>query len=199
MYVRIKRVSSPAVGLCVWAFASFCLGQPEQISQFEGRRIADVQFSSPQPLDPADLARAQPLKPGQPLRAEDVSHAIDGLFATGRFEDIAVEIEPVSNDVRVRFVTKNATFTGGVSVEGKIMESPNRGQLATAANLSLGVPFHDEDITHAVENIQHLLEANGLYEAEVTPSVERSDTAQQVFITFHVKEGKRARYSTPTV
>lgn len=199
MYVRIKPVSSPAVGLCVWAFASFCFGQPEQISQFEGRRIADVQFSSPQPLDPADLARAQPLKPGQPLRAEDVSHAIDGLFATGRFEDIAVEVEPVSNDVRVRFVTKNATFTGGVSVEGKIMESPNRGQLATAANLSLGVPFHDEDITHAAENIQHLLEANGLYEAEVTPSVERSDTAQQVFITFHVKEGKRARYSTPTV
>src|SRR6266851_5432024 len=195
----MMRGFSPVVCLCAWAFASLGLGQPEQTSQFEGRRIVDVQFSSPQPLDAEDLARAQPLKPGEPLRAADVSHAIDGLFATGRFEDIAVEVEPVGEGVRVRFVTKNATFVGGVSVEGSIMESPNRGQLTSAANFSLGVPFHDEDITHAVESIQHLLEANGLYETEVTPSVERSDIAQQVFITFHVKEGKRAKYSTPTV
>src|SRR5579864_3298341 len=181
------------------AVAALCLGQSEQISQFEGRRIVDVQFSSPQPLDPADLARAQPLKPGQPLRAEDVSHAIDGLFSTGCFEDIAVEVEPGSDGVRVRFVTKNATFVGGVSVEGSIMESPNRGQLTSAVNLSLGAPFHDEDIAHAAENVQHLLEANGLYEAEVTPSIERSDAAQQVFITLHVKEGKRAKYSTPVI
>ncbi len=75
-----------------------------------------MQLSSPQPLDPADLARAQPMKPGEPLRATDVSHAIDGLFATGRFEDIAVEVEPASDGVRVRFVTKNATFIGGVSL-----------------------------------------------------------------------------------
>jgi outer membrane protein insertion porin family len=199
MYVRFERGFLPAMCLCVAAFASVCVGQPEQISQFEGQRIVDVQFSSPQPLDPADLAGAQPLKPGEPLRAADVSHAIDGLFATGRFEDIAVEVEPASDGVRVRFVTKNATFIGGVSLEGNIMESPNRGQLTSAANLSLGVPFHDEDITKAIESIQHLLEANGLYEAEVTPSIERSDIAQQVFITFHVKEGKRARYSAPTV
>jgi outer membrane protein assembly factor BamA len=199
MYVRIERGFSPAGCLCVWAFASLGLGQPQQISPFEGRRIVDVQFSSPQPLDPADLARAQPLKPGEPLRAADVSHAIDALFATGRFEDIAVEVEPASDGVRVRFVTKNATFVGGVSLEGNIMESPNRGQLSSAANLSLGVPFHDDDITKAIESLQHLLEANGLYEAEVTPSIERSDKAEQVFITFHVKEGKRARYSTPTV
>jgi len=99
MYVRIRRGFSRAVGLCVGAFASFCLGQPEQISQFEGRRIVDVQFSSPQPLDAADLTRVQPLKAGESLRAEDVSHAIDGLFSTGRFEDIAVEVEPAGGGV----------------------------------------------------------------------------------------------------
>ena len=38
------------------------------------------------------------------------------------------------------------------------------------------------------------MEANGLYEAEVTPAVERSSSAQEVFITFQVKEGKRAKY-----
>src|SRR6202030_4353069 len=103
------------------------------------------------------------------------------------------------DDVGVRFVTKDATFVGGVSVDGKVMESPNRAQLTSAANMTLGAPFHDEDINHAVEGLKHLLEANGLYEAEVTPSIERSDIAQQVFITLHVKEGKRAKYTNPTV
>jgi outer membrane protein assembly complex protein YaeT len=79
------------------------------------------------------------------------------------------------------------------------MEAPNRGQLTSAVNLSLGAPFHEEDVTHAVESMQHLLEANGLYEAEVTPSIERVDKAQQVFLTFRVKGGKRAKYSTPVV
>src|SRR5206468_3852823 len=57
-----------------------------QVSQFEGRRIVDIQLSPAQILDPADLAKALPLKKGEPLRAEDVGSAIDGLFATGRFE-----------------------------------------------------------------------------------------------------------------
>src|ERR1700704_3302671 len=89
-------------------FALLSLSAWAQISQFEGRPIADIQFSPAAPLDPADIDIAQPLRKGQPLRAEDVANAIDGLFATGRFNDIAVEAEPSGNGVLVRFVTKNA-------------------------------------------------------------------------------------------
>src|SRR5579863_10335117 len=35
-----------------------------QIAQFEGRPIVEIEFSPTQPLDPADLAKAQPLKKG---------------------------------------------------------------------------------------------------------------------------------------
>jgi len=145
------------------------------------------------------LAKAQPLKKGDPLRAEDVAHAIDGLFATGRFEDIVVEAEPFGNGVRIRFVVKNAWFLGGVSVEGKVGQVPNRGQVSSAAGLNLGTPFHDYDVTNAVSSIERLLTSNGLYEAAVTPSVERDNKAQQVFVTFQVKEGPRAKYATPVI
>ena len=62
-----------------------------QVTQFEGKPIVDIQFPDVQPLDPADLAKAQPLEIGQPLRSADVAHAIDGLFITGMFDDIVVE------------------------------------------------------------------------------------------------------------
>jgi outer membrane protein insertion porin family len=186
-----------AKSLCILALAvSSAVGQ---VSKFEGRPIVDITFSPEQPLDPADLAKALPLKKGEPLRAEDVAHAIDGLFATGRFEDIVVEAEPSADGVRVIFAVKTTWFVGGVSVEGKVNQSPNRGQVLSAARFSLGEPFQDQDVTNAVSSIQRLLESNGLYEATVTPAIQRDSKAQQVFVTFTVKEHKRAKYEMPLI
>src|SRR5580765_8276170 len=99
----------------LYLLALLTAGATAQAPQFEGRPIVDIQFSPAQVLDPADVARLLPLKKGEPLQADTVAQAIDGLFATGRFEDIAVEVEPSGGGVLVRFVTKNAWFVGGVS------------------------------------------------------------------------------------
>ncbi|HLK18918.1 MAG TPA: BamA/TamA family outer membrane protein [Bryobacteraceae bacterium] len=170
-----------------------------QVSQFEGQRIVEITFSPSQPLDPADLATAQPLKVGEPLRATDVSHAIDGLFASGRFDDIAVEAEAATGGVHITFVVKNTWFVGGISIDGKVSQSPNRGQVTSAARFSLGEPFHDQDVTNGAASIQKLFESNGLYEATVTPAVQRDPQTQQAFVTFTVKEHKRAKYEAPIV
>jgi outer membrane protein assembly complex protein YaeT len=187
------------VGLFPGLLALLASGIAAQVATFEGKRIADIQFSPAKILDPADLAKAQPIKKGDQLRAEDVARAIDGLFATGRFEDIVVEAEPVGAEVNLCFVTKPTWFVGGVSVEGKLVNPPNRGQVASTKQLNLGAPFHDEDLNHAVEGIKNLLKANGLYEAEVTPTVERDEDAQQIFIKFAIKEHKRAKYEMPAI
>ena len=183
----------------MFALALLPLGMAAEVAQFEGKRIVDIQFTPAQILDPADLEKAQPLKKGDPLRKQDVARAIDGLFATGRFEDIVAEAEPAGDGVIVRFVTKTAWFVGGISLEGKLLVPPNRGQLASTSQLTLGAPYQDEDLTKAVENMKRLLDSNGLYEAKITPAVERDDKAQQVFLTFTLKEGKRAKYTTPVL
>ena len=170
-----------------------------QVSQFEGKPIVGIQFSPRQVLDTADLAKAQPLRLGEPLRAKVVAAAIDGLFATGQFDDIVVEAEPSGNGVIIRFVTQNRWFMGGVTVDGGINTPPNRGQIISATQLSLGAPFHEQDLTHALEGMKHLFEANGLYEAEIVPRVDRDSNTQQVFVTFKIKERKRAKYEMPAI
>jgi outer membrane protein insertion porin family len=170
-----------------------------QTSVYEGKPIVAIEFPNGQPLDPEDLARAQPLKPGQPLHSEDVADAIDGLFGTGYFNDIAVEAEPSGNGVIVRFVTTNAMFLGGVSVLGRVIDSPNRAQIDGAARLSLGAPFHDNDVTTATNSIRRLLNSNGLYEASIDSSIERDTDSQLVFLTFQVKTGPRFKYEQPVV
>ncbi len=186
--------------LPMFALCGLAIAQPAAPNTtFEGRKIIAIEFSSAQPLAQTDLDKAQPLRVGQPLQRSDIAHAIDGLFATGYFEDIAVEIDPSANGVTVKFLTKNAWFIGGVSIEGRLGDPPNRGETAQATRLTLGTPFHEEDVKQAAENIKHLLESNGLYEAQVMP-VERQDPhAQEVFLTFQIKDGKRAKYDQPTI
>jgi len=181
------------------ALAFFASSAAAQVSGFEGRRVVDIQFSPAQVLDPADLNRIMKLRKGEPLHAQDVAKSIDALFATGRFEDIVAEAEISLGGVIVRFVTQDTQFIASLSVEGKVSTPPNRGQIANAGQLVLGAPFHDEDLVHATDGIKHLLEANGLYEAQITPSVERSKDGQQVFIAFNVKEHKRSKYEMPTI
>ena len=65
--------------------------------------------------------------------------------------------------------------------------------------MTLGAPYHEEDVRAAVNSITRLMEANGLYGAQVTPSTERDDTAQQMFLTFKIQKNKRAKYAMPVI
>ncbi|HWE52189.1 MAG TPA: BamA/TamA family outer membrane protein [Bryobacteraceae bacterium] len=184
------------IGSFVMLLASLAPGQE---SQFEGKRIESIEYSPGQILDAADLVSAQPLRQGEPLRAAEVAAAIDGLFATGNFEDIAVEARALNGGVAVRFITKPAWFVGGVNVQGAIATPPNRGELTSGAQFALGTPFHEQDVSRAVDSIRHLMESNGFLQPEIIPEIERDNSGQQVFITIRVKEGKRAKYTTPVI
>jgi outer membrane protein insertion porin family len=183
----------------VCMFALGALPISAQTAEIEGKQIVDIQFRPAQPLDPADLEKALPLHKGSPLRADDVASAIDSLFATGQFDDIVVEAEPSGAGVVVVFSVRNTGFIGGVNIEGKPSPPPTRGDLAAAAQLNLGAPFHDQDVMQATEAIKKLLVANGLYESSVTPEVERMGEGEQVFITFRIKDRKRAKYEEPLI
>lgn len=165
-----------------------------------GRRVVDVTYTPANILHPADLERVQVLKVGDTLRQEEIAEGIDRLFATGRFADIVVEADSAGNDgVHVRFVTTPAVFVGGVSVEGKIKQPPNRGELASASRLGLGDQFEPGNIDASIQRLKRLFTTNGLYEAEVSPEIDRPGDGQQVFITFRVKPGKRAKYDMPVI
>lgn len=170
-----------------------------QAAEFEGKRIVRIEYSPAETLDAADLRKAQPLTEGEPLRASAVADAIDSLWATGRFVDIVAEAESSGNGVILRFVTKPQWFVGGVSVSGTIAAPPNKGEILSAVNLNLGAAFQDEDIDKAITSLNRLFRANGLYGANLTPTIDRDNETQEVFIAFQVQPGKRAKYTAPVM
>ncbi len=158
-----------------------------------------IEYLPPDILDPADLSRVEVLKVGSMLRAEDVSDGIDRLFGTGEFDNIRVEAERSGDGVLVRFVTVPVRYIGSVAIQGKVSDPPNRGELVSAPQIGRGNVFHDADLPEAVDFMQKLLVANGFYHASVTPEAENDSTGQQMFLTFTLKAGKRARYEMPVI
>lgn len=178
----------------------FSLPSFGQASKYEGRTIARIEYQPEvQPLASADMERVQALRVGDALRASGVASTIDGMFATGRYEDIQVDTTPDRDGVVVRFVTQPARFIGHVSVIGKISDPPNSPRIISAGRFDLGSPFHPEILDVAEKQIQQLFVANGLYEAKATLQTSDEAQTQGVNITIAVDARKRARYQAPEI
>jgi outer membrane protein assembly complex protein YaeT len=191
----VKSVPVSGARLAILILASMIMaGALSAAEQYEGRRIAIIQFDPPeQPLPANELAALLPFKAGDALRMPDVTEAIQRLYATGRYSDVAIDATRIGDDVALRFITHFNYFVGGVSVEGA-PDPPNRGQLVTAAKLQLGTEYADNDLRQAVENLQNRLRENGFYGANVSDRVVRDPTFDQALIDFTIDPGKRARF-----
>jgi outer membrane protein assembly complex protein YaeT len=175
-----------------------------QAQKYEGKQILAIQFDpKEQPLEASELHDILPLKPDQPLRMADVRASIERLFATGRYADIQVDVEPYSqvgkDGVIVRFQTKNSWFIGAVTAAGKINSPPRPGQLENASDLDLGQPFNQTNVQEAATAQKRLMESNGLFLSQITPSFTYDQGYQQINIRFDVSSGPRARFTTPVL
>ena len=184
--------------LLISVLSAILPGASAQVQQFEGRTIVDIQYQpAEQPLAQPDLDRVQTLKKGAPLHLAEVATVIDNLYATGRYDDIQVDAEPSGDGVTLRFITTFRWFNGHITMLGKFSEPPNRGQLANATLLNLGMPFQESELKSAQEHLKKLLGNNGLYEASFDMRTERDAKYQQVNFVLTLKSGKRAKYEMP--
>ena len=168
-------------------------------SDYQGKTIGKIEFDPAlQPLPEEQLREMLPVKPGEPLDLGHVDDSIQRLYATGRYQDIAVDAQIADGALTIKFITRSTWFIGRVSVEG-VPEPPNAGQLVNATRLELGLEFHDERTQDAIENILDVLRSNGFYEAKVDRFLDYEPSFAQVNILFMVEPGPRAIFSRPVV
>jgi outer membrane protein assembly complex protein YaeT len=189
---------------CSCALFCLVLAQPArlvaQASAYEGKTVVNIVFDPrEQPLEPAEIAEMLPLKRDQPFHMSTVRASIERLFATGRYADIRVDVEPYNGGVIVKFITMNSWFIGNVAASGRISSPPNAGQLVSATRLELGQPYNESKLDQAIANQKRLLESNGLFLSNVHPTFEYDPAHQQINIRFVVNSGRRARFGTPVL
>ncbi len=194
--IKVLRLSC----VCTLSSGALTAADVAPRASYENAKILNVRFDPPaQPVASDDLNRLLTWKPGDALHLGDVRAAIKRLYATGSYSSIDVDADPAPGGVELVIRTTEQWFIGPVEARGKLSVPPSEGQLANAARLDLGQPFHEEDLQTAVTGMRGLLERNGLYQAQITPKIERDQVHQEVSITFEVKGGKRARLTTPVI
>jgi outer membrane protein insertion porin family len=181
-------ISVPTLAVLIWSPVA---AAPEQ---YEGRTIASIQFDpGKQPLPTDQLLNMLPLRPGDTLSNSSVREAIQRLYATGEYVDIAVDASLGTSGVSLKFLTKPSYFVGHVGVSG-VPEPPNEGQLVVATRLQLGTEYSEADLNRAVEHLVDVARRNGLYHAMVKPQTAFDRNTQQVNIDFSVDAGARAKF-----
>ena len=134
--------------------------------KYEGQHVAAVQFEPPeQPLTDAELARALLLKTGSIFHERDLRQAIQNLFATGRFSDLAVDARETGDGVAIKFITKRAYFSGASSFR-ELRTRLIVDSLQAPRKLKIGSSYVDGDKAEAVNSLTNLLRQNGFFHAE---------------------------------
>ncbi len=164
-----------------------------------GRPIASIAFDpEQQPIPPEQIRISLPLHPGDMLEELSLSHAIERLYATGRYEDIVVSGELAPSGVAVTFHTQSRHFLSRISVNGSV-PPPTGEQLVSVSALNLGESYDEESMATAVRQMQTLLRANGFFAPTIRYEIQNRDSAEQAELRFTVETGHRARFVTPLI
>lgn len=184
----------------------------QNAARFEGKRITSISFqnagpgsaqnaayaSAVQPMRDSELSAILPFGPGSTFREEELHAALQRLYATGHYLQIAIDAAEQPGGVALRFLTTPAYFIGHVWING-VNAPPNRGQLFGVAKLRLGNRFDSADTTEAIVSMKDLLLQNGFYNAHIGSHVTYDSVTSQTAIRFDINTGKRARFERPAI
>ena len=190
-------ISTPAAGPTP---ASSFPAVTSNLNRLAGMRVSGIVFRGTTPEEDAHLQSLMAQKAGEPLDKQKLRRSIQNLFATGRFSDLQVEADRTPQDELVLiFVAEENLFLGRMLAIGAPHKGPNGHQLLNSSKLVLGELYTPEKIQRAVQEMLRALQANGFYQAAITPEYTKHPEIHQMEIDFRVTPGVQAKVGKVTV
>jgi outer membrane protein insertion porin family len=160
----------------------------------EGRPVSAVTIDAAG-LDESGLRALVELRPGEPATREAVRHAVELLFATGRFQDVVVEAVASDEGVALTFRPVPVPILGRVVLEGdKVLKLERVRELA---RLRDGEPLWPARLERAARDVALALTEDGFLEAQVGAAPRPDGDASAA--VFTVRSGARVKVSEAAV
>ena len=157
-----------------------------------GHALTKIGFPDVSEQDQKWLADLAQMHEGDTLTRSGLQQALRKLYANGRFADLKAECEQSSNgSVTLTFENRPNYFIGTVTVQGG-PQRPSDAQIVNASRLELGQLFTTDKLTAAINNIQHIMQENGYYQAAIMHSEQTNSATQQIAIAFTIHPGEQA-------
>lgn len=177
-------------------------GQPEDLSVYEGRLIAEVVLRAPAPTDPDATPRT--LDPsarqkainnirvysGAPFRLETLNDDIRRLNRLSLFSRVETFVQLLDDgSVDVIFELEERPVILDVQVSGNRRLTDQ--EIAQAVDLLVGTPVDRFQVDRAARRIEDLYREKGYYFAQVTPN--EDELNESGIVLFQIREGDRLK------
>lgn len=166
---------------------------------YEGLIVRDITVSG---LRVGPDSKVDPLiaqATGQPLDRAKIRQTVRSLYSTGRYNDVAAEVERTADGgVNLTFVVQLNYFIGSVRVDGA-PDRPTANQIVNVTKFQLGEQLTLDKITRALDRVRVLMEDNGFYKSSTAYQEETQPINQQVNLHLQVTPGAAARVGKITL
>jgi outer membrane protein insertion porin family len=164
---------------------------------YEGQNVATVELAGRPDADTQSLLPLIEQRAGETFSQAKVDASIAALKGAGRFDDVQLEVRPVSRGVRVLFVLQPAIYFGIYEFPGA--ERFPYTRLLQATNYPPRGEYTEHDVERAQTGLEAFLRRLGYFQAEVRPELELHAQYGLVDVIFHVTLNRHAKFGNVNI
>lgn len=162
------------------------------LASYEGQTVTAITIAGRPDLNTAQFASSFAQHPGEPFSQEKVEQTVEGLKASGKFQDVELQVEPQANGVRILLILDPAVYFGIFEFPGAERMSYTR--LVQVSNFSAQSPYNAEDVEQDRQSLLTYLRQEGYFQADVQPETKVDQPHELANAFFQVTLKRRAKF-----
>jgi outer membrane protein insertion porin family len=162
------------------------------LASYEGQTVTAITIAGRPDLNTAQFAPSFAQHPGEPFSQDKVEQTVEALKASGKFQDVELQVEPEAGGVRILLILDPAVYFGIFEFPGAERLSYTR--LVQVSNFSAQSPYNAEDVEQDRQSLLTYLRQEGYFQADVQPETKVDEPQALANAFFQVTLKRRAKF-----
>jgi outer membrane protein insertion porin family len=162
------------------------------LNSFEGQNVTAVEIAGHPESSSTEFTSLFVQHPGEPFSREKVDQTVAALKATGKFNEVQLQVDPEADGVRVLMILEPAIWFGIFEFPGAERFAYSR--LVQVANFPPQAPYNADDVERDRQSLLKFFQQEGYFQAEVQPETKVDVPHRLANVFFHVSLKRQARF-----
>jgi outer membrane protein assembly factor BamA len=166
---------------------------PAQIlSSYEGQNVTAIEVAGRPQSAASEFEPLFVQKPGEPFSIDKVNGTLAALKASGKAQEVRVQVDAEADGVRVLFILEPAVYFGIFQFPGA--ERFSYARLVQVANFQAQTPFNAADVERDRQALITFFRQQGYFQAKVDGEVKLDSAKGLANIVFHCQLERAAKF-----
>jgi len=167
------------------------------LASYEGQNVTSIVIAGRPDFTTAQFSSLFAQHTGEPFSQDKVNQTVAALKASGKFDDVQLQVEPEANGVRLLMILEPAVSFGIFAFPGAERFAYTR--LVQVSNFSAQAPYDVEDVEADRQSLLTFLRQEGYFQAEVQPATQVDAPHALANIVFRVTLKQRAKFGAVVI